>query len=112
MSASHGANARWFPPISDYVLSHPCPTCNAKPWEPCAAPKKQARAARWRSYREQAGQPPAAEFAAGDINQQHATRATAGVNHHHRDLAKAPWAEDRVPGTDYGTVDYTGRATR
>lgn len=39
-------------------------------------------------------------------NLQHASRMDAGAAHYRRDVGRAPWEEDRVPGTSYGTIRY------
>ena len=91
----------WFPPLIDYTLAHRCPTCGAKPGEDCDAPRKAATHHRTDELRAEFGMPPAET---DRLTLQHATRQDAGRRHYSRDVARAPWAEDRVPGHRYDTL--------
>ena len=68
-----------FPGLSVYALAHRCTTCGAAPGVPCTAPNKWPGVA-------------------------HAARQDAGYRHYRRDVGKAPWPEDRVPGQRYDTL--------
>lgn len=74
-----------FPTHDEYALGHRCPTCGAHPWQPCTAPRLP------------------------DPGAMHATRHDAGSRHRDRDVAAAPWPEDRVPGRRYDTLDQQNR---
>jgi hypothetical protein len=67
----------WFASLDEYTLSKHCPTCGAGPGHPCN--RKNGPGS-------------------------HTTRTTLGLRHRNRDVAKAPWPEDRVPGTNYSTI--------
>lgn len=77
-----------FEPLWRYVLSERCPTCKAPPWTSCRRPPG----------------PPGHEV----THAQHRRRQTAGSRHRWRDVGRAPWREDRLPGLSYSTVDFTG----
>lgn len=89
-----------FSPLITYVLAHRCPTCKAKPWNECNAPRKIAKANRY---------PP------GSIkpyNRQHITRIKLGNAHYLRDVGNAPWPEERRPGKCYSTIPTRRRKLR
>lgn len=90
-----------FPPLHEYELAHRCATCGAQPGSACDAPRKRAGFERMGAIREQLGQPPM-ERRLTDFT--HATRQDAGRRHYERDLAAAPWPEDREPGRRYDTL--------
>ncbi|CAK7288637.1 hypothetical protein [Streptomyces misionensis] len=90
-----------FPPLHVYALAHRCPTCGAKPDEPCDAPRKAASAAEMDAIREQVGQSP---LETDPLQLMHRTRQDAGIRHYDRDVRKAPWPEDREPGRRYDTL--------
>lgn len=90
-----------FPPLHEYALAHRCSTCGAKPGTPCDAPRKEADVAQMNAAREQVGQRP---IERPPTHFMHATRNDAGLRHYNRDLANAPWPEDRVPGQRYDTL--------
>ncbi|WP_031227356.1 hypothetical protein [Streptomyces roseochromogenus] len=93
-----------FPPLHEYALAHRCPTCGAEPGAHCEAPRKQAGIESRNRIRERIGQPP---VQANPLHLMHVTRGDAGNRHYGRDLAAAPWPEDREPGRRYDTL---GRA--
>lgn len=97
----------WFPPFVDYVMSRRCSTCGAVAWTDCTARRKRRSAEIQNENRARFGQPPTTPNRA-DL--QHVTRQDAGAAHRSRDIGRAPWTEDRVPGTNYGTVRYPGGA--
>lgn len=93
-----------FPPVHEYALAHRCSHCGARPGVPCDAPRKQdARALRDR-IRELTGQPP---LEPDPLALMHSQRIDAGNRHYERDLAAAPWPEDREPGRRYDTLNQT-----
>jgi hypothetical protein len=70
-----------WPTIEAYGLAHRCPTCQAAPGADCVMkrPKHGAR--------------------------MHTTREDRGAAHYYRDIGRAPWPEDRMPGRRYDTLD-------
>lgn len=80
-----------WPSVYDYALAHRCPVCGAQPFTDCHAPQKNARLAHLPG-----DSAPAARM--------HAARQDAGLRHYHRDLARAPWPEDREAGRRYDTL--------
>lgn len=91
-----------FPPFHAYALAHRCTTCGAEPGTPCDAPRKQAEIDRMNNTRAQLGQP---TLEPDPLRLLHATRIDAGGRHRDRDVAAAPWPEDREPGKRYDTLD-------
>ncbi|MCK9895229.1 hypothetical protein [Frankia sp. AgB32] len=77
-----------WPPLHAYAVAHRCPTCKADPGQPCDAPRKTAGATR----------EPTPESLL------HAARQDAGIRHYNRDVAAAPWEEDREPGQRYDSL--------
>lgn len=75
----------WFPSMYEYVLDHRCPICKAAPGVECDAPYKEHH---------------------DPVNRQHAARIDRGIRHSHRDIGRAPWPEERVPGRQYGTLKH------
>lgn len=69
---------RWFPTDYSYQLYHKCPVCRARRGQLCDAPRKGGRF--------------------------HVARQDAGRVHYERDLMRAPWLEDRVPGVRYDSL--------
>jgi hypothetical protein len=90
-----------FPPVHVYALAHRCTTCGAQPGTPCDAPRKEASIGRMNAVRDLVGQPP---LDLPPTHYMHATRQDAGRRHYERDVEKAPWPEDRVPGQRYDTL--------
>ncbi|WP_446458631.1 zinc finger domain-containing protein [Streptomyces rochei] len=90
-----------FPPFHAYALAHRCTTCGAEPGQPCDVPRKQAEIDRTNSIRAQLGRPP---MEPDPLRLLHATRIDAGGRHRDRDVAAAPWPEDREPGRRYDTL--------
>ena len=82
-----------FPNLVEYTLDHRCPVCRAEPGEPCDAPNKISVAARHHDP--------------DPIHLLHAARQDRGIAHYRRDIGRAPWPEDRVPGVGYGTLRHT-----
>lgn len=96
VAAGRGGCGRtvWAGPVAtmqSYTLAHPCPTCHARPGQPCAAPRK-ARAA-----------DPAHRY--------HLTRQSAGIRHYTRDVRRAPWPEQRVTGERWDSLPGSPTAT-
>lgn len=77
-SDQQSPNGPPWPTNEQYALAHPCWRCGAQPGEACNAPRKQGRS--------------------------HALRQDAGSRHYSKDRRNAPWREDRLPGSRYGTV--------
>jgi len=90
----------WFPDILDYMLDHRCPVCSADPGDQCVAPRKIAHAQALAELIKRAGGIPPVEQPP-----MHAARQDRGVAHYRRDFSRAPWVEDRVAGTSYGTLN-------
>lgn len=93
-----------FPPVHVYALAHRCTTCGAEPGVPCEAPRKEAEIEGRNRFREQVGQPP---LKTDPLHLMHVARVDAGSRHQDRDVARAPWPEDRVPGRRYDTLSRT-----
>jgi hypothetical protein len=72
--------ATTWPSTEQYALAHRCSTCGAAPGEPCNAPRKGGRS--------------------------HVAGQDAGVRHYKRDIGRAPWPEDRVPGKRYDSLTH------
>ena len=89
------------PPVHEYALAHRCTTCGAQPGQPCQAPRKQAEIDGFNAIREKVGQPP---ITPDPLQLMHVTRVDAGSRHQDRDIASAPWPEDREPGRRYDTL--------
>lgn len=89
------------PPVHVYALAHSCSTCWAVAGVPCEAPRKQAAIEARNAIREQAGQPP---LETDPLHLMHTRRIDVGSRHRDRDIAAAPWPEDRVPGRRYDTL--------
>lgn len=68
---------------------------------PCKAPRKQATADRRNRVLERLGQPVAQPDL---IELLHARRQDVGRHHYHRDVARAPWADEREPGRRYDSL--------
>jgi len=68
---------RW-PSTDDCALSIACPTCRAARGEPCVIRSKHRH---W-----------------------HAPRVRRPARAHNRDLGRAPWPEDRIPGRSYSSI--------
>lgn len=90
-----------FPPFHAYALAHRCSTCGAAPGQPCDVPRKQAEIDKRNSTRAQLGHPP---LETDPLHLLHASRTDAGGRHRDRDVAAAPWPEDREPGRRYDTL--------
>ncbi|MGY3845277.1 hypothetical protein ACWV2X_08535 [Streptomyces hydrogenans] len=89
-----------FPTFHEYAMAHTCPTCKVKPGEPCNAPQKIARRKAMNDLRARFGHEPISE----PSEALHMTRQTVGIRHRQRDIAAAPWPEDRIPGQRYDTL--------
>jgi hypothetical protein len=89
-----------WPPMHAYALAHRCPTCKAEPGQPCDAPHKQAGIAQLTELRTAAG----LETVTDPSLVLHAPRIGAGNRHYRRDVARAPWEEEREPGRRYDTL--------
>lgn len=83
-SALHPSQ-RWSPPletpwpsIEEYVLAHDCPRCDAPAGVECTVRNGRCRF--------------------------HAPRSDRGLRRYRRDVRRAPWREDRVPGRRYDTL--------
>jgi hypothetical protein len=83
-----------WPPLHAYALAHRCPACKARPGEQCNAPQKQAAVDR--STADGVSVPESWRL--------HTARQDAGRRHYGRDVARAPWAEDREPGRRYDSL--------
>jgi hypothetical protein len=91
-----------FPPLYEYALARRCTRCGAEPGLPCNAPRKHDDIAARNQIRAQVGQPPAE---LNLLELLHSVRIDAGSRHKDRDIAAAPWPEDREPGRRYDTLD-------
>jgi hypothetical protein len=91
-----------FPPLYEYALARRCTNCGAEPGLPCNAPRKHGEIAGRNRIRSLAGQPP---MELNPLHLLHAVRVSAGSRHLDRDIAAAPWREDREPGRRYDTLD-------
>ncbi len=89
-----------WPPMHAYALAHRCPACKAEPGQPCDAPRKQAGAAWLAQMHTAAGLDPLPE----SERLLHAPRVDAGNRHYRRDVARAPWEEEREPGRRYDSL--------
>lgn len=89
------------PPLHAYALAHRCTNCGAEPGQQCNAPNKSKRLARADRIRAELGMDP---FEHDPTERMHAARYDAGNRHRHRDIARAPWAEDREPGRRYDSL--------
>lgn len=89
------------PPLHEYVLAHRCPTCGAQPGQPCDAPRKQGEIDGRNAVRARLGQP---ALETDPLHLMHVARVDAGSRHQDRDIAAAPWPEDREPGRRYDTL--------
>lgn len=67
------------PTHDEYALGHRCRTCGALPGQPCTGRLRNP-------------------------TDMHAVRHDAGSRHRDRDVAAAPWPEDREPGRRYDTL--------
>lgn len=84
-------NTTPWPSSYRYAMAHPCPTCKAEAGIECEAPYKRAAVRR--------------EGLRGDpIGRLHSTRQARGRRRRERDIARAPMAEDRVPGQRYDSL--------
>jgi len=90
-----------FPPVYDYALARRCTQCAAQPGLPCHAPRKQDDIAARNRIRAQTGRPP---LELDPLAMLHTARVDAGNRHRNRDVAAAPWPEDREPGRRYDTL--------
>lgn len=90
-----------FPPLHEYAMAHRCPTCGAQPNIPCEAPRKQSSIDARHAIRGQVGQPP---METDPLHLMHVRRVDAGSRHMDKDIAAAPWPEDREPGRRYDTL--------
>ncbi|MFD8640784.1 hypothetical protein ACFV14_10790 [Streptomyces zaomyceticus] len=73
-----------FPPLHRYALAHACSHCQAPVGVECDAPRKARHEnPLWRLHR---------------------ARQNAGAAHYRRDVERAPWVEDRIPGQRYDTL--------
>ena len=70
-----------FAPLAEYVAAQSCPTCKARPGEPCVM---RIGTRKYREY--------------------HLPRYDRGRAHYQRDFKNAPWPEDREPGKCYSTI--------
>jgi hypothetical protein len=95
----------FFPDLLDYALDHRCPMCYAKPGDQCDAPMKIASARALAESIKKAGGTPRLR------PPMHAARQDRGIAHYRRDVGRAPWPEDRVAGTNYGTLTHTRSAS-
>ncbi|MBT2459998.1 hypothetical protein [Streptomyces sp. ISL-86] len=93
---------KWFPDFTEYAWHLPCPQCHAEPRQPCHAPYKQAHHDRVNRLLTNAGHAPDTPPQYGFM---HKRRSEAGSRHRSGDIGAAPWAEERVPGTRYDTID-------
>lgn len=84
-----------FPSVYEYALARRCTSCGAEPGLPCNAPRKHDDIAARNRIRAQTGRPP---VELDPLQLLHAVRADAGGRHRDRDVAAAPWPEDREPG--------------
>lgn len=70
-----------FPPLRVYALAQTCPTCAMPPNQPCLL---------------------TATYSDGRTS--HLARSDVGNEHYQRDVAAAPWTEERQPGRCYCTI--------
>lgn len=90
-----------WPPLHAYALAHRCTTCRAEPGEPCNAPGKQARLDAADRFHDELGVERGEHDPAARL---HAARLNAGSRHYSRDVGRAPWADERVPGRRYDSL--------
>jgi hypothetical protein len=69
-----------WPDSSAYTLAQHCSRCGSNPGEVCRSPRTRVAL------------------------HGHAARQDAGWRHYRRDLARAPWLEDWVPGVRYDSL--------
>ncbi len=100
-----------WPPLHAYAMAHRRPACKAEPGEPCDAPRKNAGFARIDRLLAEAGLEP---IERDPSHRMHTPRQDAGIRHYNRDVARAPWSEERVPGRRYDTLGdaWTGEDSR
>lgn len=91
-----------FPSFYEYALARRCTGCGAEPGLPCNAPRKHDDIAGRNRIRAEVGRPP---VELDPLHLLHAVRVDAGSRHRERDIAAAPWPEDREPGRRYDTLD-------
>jgi hypothetical protein len=70
-----------WPTVNEYAMHHRCAQCGALPGEGCTTPR-------------------------GVPTRLHMRRQDAGVRHHRRDVAAAPWADERRPGRRYDSLPF------
>ncbi|MFE1444388.1 hypothetical protein [Streptomyces sp. NPDC058739] len=92
-----------FPSLYEYALARRCPRCRAESGLPCNAPRKHGQIASRNRIRAQAGQPP---VELDPLEMLHVVRIDAGSRHQARDIAAAPWPEDRRPGRRYDSLEH------
>ncbi|MFB6665917.1 zinc finger domain-containing protein [Streptomyces parvus] len=90
-----------FPTYYEYALAHRCSTCGAEPGTVCDAPAKNQALQKLDDAQVRAGNNPRDH---DPLHRLHTTRQDAGSRHRARDIGKAPWPEDRVPGQRYDTL--------
>lgn len=91
-----------FPTVYEYALARRCTRCGAEPGLPCNAPRKHDEIAGRNRIRAQVGQP---AIDVDPLHLLHVARVDAGSRHQDRDIAAAPWPEEREPGRRYDTLD-------
>jgi hypothetical protein len=67
-----------WPSIEEYILAHDCPRCGAPVGVECRVRRGRLRF--------------------------HAPRSDCGLRRYRRDIVRAPWREDRVPGRRYDSL--------
>lgn len=90
-----------FPTYYEYALARRCSTCGAEPGTVCDAPAKNQALQKLDDVRALTGNEPIDH---NPLHRLHTTRQDAGGRHRSRDIGKAPWPEDRVPGQRYDTL--------
>jgi len=73
-----------WPGVEEYTIAQRCSQCGAEPGVRCISNTSKT-----------------VEFG-------HARRQDSGARHYRRDVGRAPWSEDRVPGASYDTIGNRG----
>ncbi|MEV6024336.1 hypothetical protein [Streptomyces sp. NPDC052036] len=91
-----------FPSLYEYALARRCTRCGAEPGLPCNAPRKHDEIAARNRIRSAVRRPP---VGLNLLHLLHLVRIDAGSRHRDRDVAAAPWPEDRESEWRYDTLD-------